>query len=87
MIEVKDVDVYFYTRPNCHLCEEAKVVIQRVKDEMDLTLYERNIDERDEWTEEYGLMIPVIECGGETIQYGRIDYFTVFTKLEQSLNK
>ncbi|MGG3449750.1 MULTISPECIES: glutaredoxin family protein [Bacillaceae] len=81
------MDVYFYTRPDCHLCEEAKVVMHMVKDEIDITLYERNIDECDKWTEQYGLMIPVVECDGEMIQYGRVDYFTIFTKLKQNLNK
>lgn len=81
------MDVYFYTRPDCHLCEGAKVIMQMVKDEIDITLYERNIDECDKWTEQYGLMIPVVECDGEMIQYGRIDYFTIFTKLKQNLNK
>lgn len=81
------MDVYFYTRPGCHLCEDAKVVMDMVKDEIGITLYERDIDECDKWTEQYGLMIPVVECGGEMIQYGHIDYFTIFTKLKQKFNK
>ncbi|OMP68249.1 glutaredoxin family protein [Domibacillus epiphyticus] len=81
------MDVYFYTRPNCHLCEEAKIVMDMVKEEIDMMLQERNIDGCDEWTERYGLMIPVVEYNGEILQYGHIDYVSVFTKLKQEINK
>ncbi|OLN24228.1 NrdH-redoxin [Domibacillus antri] len=81
------MDVFFYTRPNCHLCEEAKWVMKLVQEEIAMTLQERNIDESDEWTEKYGLMIPVVEYGGELVQYGQIDYVTVLEKLKQKVNK
>ncbi|MCP3761130.1 glutaredoxin family protein [Domibacillus sp. A3M-37] len=87
MNEGEKMDVYFYTRPGCHLCDEAKAVVGMVAEEFSLTVLERNIEENDEWTEKYGLMIPVVEAAGEMIAYGRADYVSIFMKLKQKVNK
>ena len=42
-----------------------------------------NIEEDDEAHERYMLMIPVVEVGGEMIQYGRLDYTTLFEALSK----
>lgn len=81
------MNVYFYTRPGCHLCDEAKAIVNIVVEELGLRVIERNIEENDEWTEEYGLMIPVVKASGEMIAYGRVDYVSVFMKLKQKVNK
>ncbi|KAB7704187.1 glutaredoxin family protein [Bacillus aerolatus] len=75
-------EVYFYTRAQCPLCVEAKTVLGLVQEDVPFQLHEINIDESDELTEKYGLMIPVIECNGEVIQFGNVDYPTVKLKLE-----
>ncbi|MFK2825443.1 glutaredoxin family protein [Bacillus sp. B190/17] len=75
-------NVYFYTRAQCSLCIEAKAVLELVQEDTPFCLHERNIDESDEWTEKYALMIPVIEVDGEIIQFGIVDYPTVKSKLE-----
>ena len=41
-----------------------------------------NINESDELTEKYGLMIPVIEVDGEIVQYGEVDYPTIRLRLD-----
>lgn len=81
------VEVYFYTRPGCHLCEEAKTIINLIQEDLDITLHERNIEEKEEWTEAYGLMIPVIEQQGEMVAYGNVDYVSLLTKLKKKINK
>ncbi|KKB38653.1 glutaredoxin family protein [Bacillus thermotolerans] len=70
-------EVYFYTRPRCPLCEEAEAVLKLVREDASFQLYERNIDDKDEWMEKYGLMIPVVEIDGKVVQYGHIDYPTI----------
>ncbi|WP_100332291.1 glutaredoxin family protein [Bacillus xiapuensis] len=75
-------EIFFYTRPSCHLCEEAKGIVQLVQEELDLAVHECNIDECEEWTERYGMMIPVVEYKREIIQYGRIDYPALKKKLK-----
>ncbi|AJD92014.1 glutaredoxin [Jeotgalibacillus malaysiensis] len=44
---------------------------------------ERDIDTSDEWTEKYGLMIPVIEVEGEIIQAGNIDFVTISKRFQK----
>ncbi|WP_203364547.1 glutaredoxin family protein [Bacillus sp. REN10] len=75
-------EVIFYTRPQCPLCVEAQLILQLVQEEIPLVVEERNINDQEEWTEKYGLMIPVIEHNGEIIQYGTVDYPTLIGKLQ-----
>ncbi|OZI13627.1 NrdH-redoxin [Bacillaceae bacterium SAS-127] len=75
-------EIIFYTRPQCRLCTEAQTILQLVQEDVPVVIHERNINDRDEWTEQYGLMIPVIEYDNEIIQYGVIDYPTLIKKLQ-----
>ena len=52
--------ITFYTRKNCPLCEKAKESILELKEDFDFTLEEIDINESDELTEKYGIMIPVV---------------------------
>ena len=69
--------VQFYSRSNCPLCEEAKLMLELVKEDTSLEIEEINIEEDDELHEKYLLRIPVIMSKGEIIQEGRIDYLTL----------
>ena len=42
-----------------------------------------DIEESDELTEKYGLMIPVVELNGEEIQYGQIEKELIMEKLSR----
>ncbi|MDF2557584.1 MAG: glutaredoxin family protein [Bacillales bacterium] len=65
--------VEFYTKPGCHLCEEALHDIKKIEQVVRMRLHEYNIDEEDALTEEFGIMIPVIKINGELVQYGNVD--------------
>jgi len=69
--------VHLYSRSNCPLCEEARLMLELVKEDINLDIEEINIEEDDELHEKYLIRIPVIESGGEIIQEGRIDYPTL----------
>jgi glutaredoxin len=69
--------VTLFTRKGCHLCEKAKEVIEELHTSVDFFYEEHDIDEKDEWIERYGLMIPVILIDSKEIQFGRIDRITV----------
>ena len=56
--------VIVYSRPGCHLCEEAKTVIEEVGREMDLTLEEVNIESDLDLLQKYRFDIPVITING-----------------------
>ncbi|WP_338449366.1 glutaredoxin family protein [Niallia oryzisoli] len=65
--------VTLFTRNGCHLCQTAKEIILELQSQFHFDYEECDIDERDEWTEQYGLMIPVVLLDGEEVQYGQID--------------
>ncbi|HYK71576.1 MAG TPA: glutaredoxin family protein [Pseudoneobacillus sp.] len=73
----------FYTRNKCHLCEKAKMVIEEIKQEMDFIYIEKDIDESDELTEKYGLMIPVVEIDGEEVGYGHVNKNVISNRLQE----
>ena len=73
--------VNFYTRPGCHLCEEARLMLKLVQEDVSFEINEMNIEENDTLHEKYMLMIPVVEFEGEIIQYGQVDYATILEAL------
>jgi glutaredoxin len=56
--------VVFYTRPGCHLCDEAKQVILSADCADDYALEEINIDDDPTLVERYRYEIPVITING-----------------------
>jgi glutaredoxin len=56
--------VRLYTRPGCHLCEEAKREMLAAHCADQYTLEEINIDQDTELAERYGQEIPVITING-----------------------
>ncbi|WP_281864550.1 glutaredoxin family protein [Planomicrobium okeanokoites] len=71
-----------YTRPNCPLCEEAKLMINLVQEDFPLEYKEVNIEEDDRLHEKYMLMIPVLEQDGEVLIYGNIGYAEILEALD-----
>ena len=57
-------NVTLYTRPGCHLCEEAKAEMLAADCEGEYVLEEVNIDTDPALKERYGLEIPVILING-----------------------
>jgi glutaredoxin len=52
-----------YSRPGCHLCDDARVVLQRIGEPFD----EVDIDSDDELFKRYLERIPVITLDGEEL--------------------
>jgi glutaredoxin len=65
--------VTLYTRPGCHLCEEAKALIEPMLGEFGATLREVNIDEDAVLRQRYGTDIPVIFIGSRKAAKHRVD--------------
>jgi glutaredoxin len=72
-----------YTRQHCHLCEQAKQLIMELKGDYPFVLKEVDIDQYDELTERYGLMIPVLLINGEEAAFGQINKFIISNRLQQ----
>jgi glutaredoxin len=71
-----------YTRQQCHLCEQAMQVIMELKNEYSFTIEEIDIDQSDELTEKYGLMIPVLLINGKQAAYGQINKNIIRNRLQ-----
>lgn len=80
-------DVTLYTRPGCHLCEEAKAAILPVLREFNAVLREVNIEEDPVLTERYGWDIPVIYIGQKKAAKHRVDLEQFRRQLQESGSK
>lgn len=76
-IKVEKACVKFYTRNRCHLCEQAKSVLLELQTMWDFFIEEYDIDESDELTEKYGLMIPVVVINDVEVDYGQINKLVI----------
>jgi len=65
------VKINFYTRPGCTLCDEGRIIVQRVCG--DRPWNEINVDDDPELQAEYGEFVPVIEVDGRRLGQWRID--------------
>jgi glutaredoxin len=65
--------VKLYMRQRCHLCEDAKTLLEELQQEWQFVIMEVDIDEDDDLIERYGITIPVIELNGEEVQAGIIN--------------
>ncbi len=66
-------DVTIYSRPGCHLCDEAKAQIAPLLKEFGARLTEINIDEDPELRARYDCDVPVIFLGTRKAAKHRVD--------------
>ena len=59
--------VTLYGRPGCHLCDEARDVLLRVREDRPFTLLEVDIERDDELFKRYLERIPVVCLDGEEL--------------------
>lgn len=57
--------VVLYGRPECHLCDDAWAVLERVRADTPFELIQRNIETDDALLRRYLERIPVVEIDGE----------------------
>ena len=66
------IPVTIYSRPGCHLCDEMKLVVQRVGASIPITLEEIDISTSSELEHLYGLEIPVLFVAGKKVAKYRV---------------
>lgn len=71
MPEILQIEIY--SRPECHLCDEAKEVIERVRRRYPFSLRVINIEEDPVLEKAYGAEIPVIFINGNKAFKYRVD--------------
>jgi glutaredoxin len=82
--EAGALEVTMYSRPECHLCEEAKELIRPLLEEYGARFREVNIDEDAELARRYGWEIPVIFVGAQKAAKHRVDMRQFRRQLEEA---
>ncbi len=60
-------EVTLYARPGCHLCDEARAGLERVRHDMPFRLVERDITDEEALHRAYFDRIPVITLDGHEL--------------------
>jgi glutaredoxin len=87
------ISLQLYTKPGCHLCDEARMVVETVVSQfrsvhagvaanIQVQIYEINILEDEKLLNLYGEEIPVLQINGQTHGYWRIDPIRLLAALE-----
>jgi glutaredoxin len=75
------LDVTLYTRPGCHLCDEAKAQIAPLLRRAGARLRQVNIDDDEVLRERYNVDVPVLFLGARRVAKHRVD----LTQFERQL--
>lgn len=70
---MRKIEVVFYTKAGCHLCEDARELLEEVAEGMDYTLTEIDIRSDMAIFDLYRYRIPVILINQERLLEGRIE--------------
>ncbi len=62
-------EVLLFSRAGCHLCDEAKALLEQ----HGLTVTELDVDRNPELVERYGECVPVVVIDGQLRFRGRVD--------------
>jgi glutaredoxin len=60
-------EIVLYGRPGCHLCDDARTVLERIRGELPFALVERDIEQDDALHAAYLERIPVVTLDGEEL--------------------
>ena len=66
--------VVLYARPGCHLCDDARVVIEAARAELAFVFEEVDIESDDALVRDYGLRIPVVAVDGDELFEISVDW-------------
>ena len=65
--------ITLYSRPGCHLCDDARAVIERVCADLGESYVEHSIDDDPALQQRYGHEIPVTLVDGRQHDFWRVD--------------
>ena len=73
--------VTLYSRPGCHLCDEARAALENVRRQVEFELREIDIETDDALHRAYLERIPVVELDGEHLFDHVVDERTLTARL------
>jgi hypothetical protein len=76
--------VTLYGRPGCHLCDDARAVLERLRAETPFVLVERDIEDDDDLLRRYLERIPVVAVEGRELSDLFVDEDAVRAALSSS---
>lgn len=56
--------IEIYTRPGCHLCDEAKEVLRAAEKRFHIEIVEKNVETDGAWKRAFGQEVPVVFING-----------------------
>jgi glutaredoxin len=65
--------ITLYTRPGCHLCDDARVVVERVCADLGESFEEVDITTDDDLADRFGEDVPVTFVDGRQHDFWRVD--------------
>jgi glutaredoxin len=80
------IRIEIYSRPGCHLCDEAKAAIEPFCRRYPLELTITNVDSSPDLRAAYGTEIPVVMINGEEAFRHRVDSQSFERKLKKLWN-
>ena len=75
--------VTLFTRPGCHLCDDARAAIERVRATTAFSLVEIDIESDDALHSAYLERIPVVELNGEELFEHFVDEATLAARVRR----
>jgi glutaredoxin len=75
-------EITLYTRPGCHLCDDARAVLERLRGELGFALRELDIERDPRLHHAYLERIPVVAIDGEEV----FDFFIDEAELRRRLD-
>ena len=82
-----NIRVDIYSRPGCHLCDDAKEVIERVRRQFPFALQVINIETDPALETAYGTEIPVVTINGNKAFKYRVDENEFARKVKRLWNR
>ena len=77
--------VTLYGRPGCHLCDDARAVLERVRAQVPFTLREVDIESDDELFKRHLERIPVVALDGAELYEYFVDADDLLTRLRRNI--
>ncbi len=83
----ESIQIEIYSRPGCHLCDDAKAVIEPFIGKYSIQLKVTDVDSDSALREAYGWEIPVVMINGKEAFRHRVDRAGLERKLKELWNK
>ena len=81
------IRIEIYSRPGCHLCDQARAVIEELRGKYAMTLRSINVETNADLETRYGMDIPVVFMNGEEAFRHRVTLSEFERKLKTLWNK